>query len=184
MKRFASLAVFALLFCFCGCESFGPIQSSSQQTPQTPTFTFTCEKRNSAPVRTKKQYSDDYGTMMTSDAAALSTPARNYRWGIKNLKTLSMAYFTFYVVPEGKYGRFKTAIYIDGGVKAPMTFYIRNNDRKGDVLKTLTVYPGQTVDVDVDITGVKRLNVWSELRINHDKAEKIIVGEPEFYNCK
>jgi len=184
MKRFASLAVlFALVFCFCACETIGPARPSVQQAPP-PAPVYTCEKKNSVPVRAKTQYSDDYGTMITSDAAALATPARNYRWGIKNAKTLEMAYFMFYARPEGRYGHFKTTIYIDGGVKAPMTFLVRNNDRKGDVLKSVTVYPGQTVDIDVEITGVKRLHVFSELRINHDKAQKIIFGEPEFYNCK
>jgi len=161
----------------------GPARPSAEQGPP-PAPAFTCEKRNVVPVRAKTQYSDDYGTMMTSDAAALSTPARNYRWGIKNAKTLSMAYFMFYVRPEGRYRFFKTTIYIDRGVKAPMTFQISNNDRKGEVLKSVTVYPGQTVDIDVEITGLRRLHVFSELRINHDKADKIIIGEPEFYNCK
>ena len=184
MKRFVSLAVFALLLCFGACETMGPARRPAQQpAPQQPAFT--CEKRNVVPVRTKAQYSDDYGTMMTSDAAALATPAKNYRWGIKNSKTpLSMAYYTFYVRPEGRYRFFGTSIYIDRGIKAPLTFVFRNNDRNGEVLKSVTVYPGQTVDVDVEVTGLSRVLVRSELRINHDKAEKIIMGEPEFYNCR
>lgn len=184
MKRFTLLAVFALVACLCACETMGPPRQPVQQpAPQQPAFT--CEKRNVVAVRASAQYSDDYGTMMTSDAAALSTPAKNYRWGIKNSKTpLSMAYYTFYVRPDGRYRYFGTNIYIDRGIKAPMTFVFRNNDRNGEVLKSVTVYPGQTVDVNVEITGVRRLHVRSELRINHDKAEKIIFGEPEFYNCR
>jgi len=181
MKRYVLFLMCAVMFGVCACESLGPIQSPVQSAPVP---AYTCDKKDIVPVRTKAQYSDDYGTMMTSDAAALSTPAKNYRWGIKNSSTLSMAYFTFYVRPEGRYRYFKTTIYIDRGVKAPMTFFVRNNDRKGDVLKSVTVYPGQTVDVDVEIRGIKRLNIWSELRINHDKADKIIFGEPEFYNCR
>lgn len=182
MKRFVLFAMCAVLSGLWACQTLGPVGSPGPSAPPPPAYT--CEKKDIVPVRARTQYSDDYGTMMTSDAAALSTPARNYRWGIKNSKTLSMAYFTFYVRPEGRYRYFKTSIYIDRGVKAPMTFLVRNNDRKGDVLKSVTVYPGQTVDVDVEISGARRLNVWSELRINHDKADKIIFGEPEFYNCR
>ncbi len=182
MKRYVLFLMCLVMFGLCACESLGPVRSPAQSAPPVPAYT--CDKKDVVPVRTKTQYSDDYGTMMTSDAAALSTPAKNYRWGIKNSSTLSMAYFTFYVRPEGRYRYFKTTIYIDRGVKAPMTFFVRNNDRKGDVLKSVTVYPGQTVDVDVEIRGIRRLNIWSELRINHDKAEKIIFGEPEFYNCR
>lgn len=182
MKRYVLLLMCVVMFGVCACESLAPVRSPAQSAPPVPAYT--CDRKDVVPVRTKTQYSDDYGTMMTSDAAALSTPAKNYRWGIKNSSTLSMAYFTFYVRPEGRYRYFKTTIYIDRGVKAPMTFFVRNNDRKGDVLKSVTVYPGQTVDVNVEIRGIKRLNIWSELRINHDKAEKIIFGEPEFYNCK
>ena len=138
MKLFASLAVCALVLCFCACETMGPTRRPAQQpAPQGPAFT--CEKRSVVPVRAKAQYSDDYGTMMTSDAAALATPARNYRWGIKNSKTLSLAYFTFYVRPGGRYKYFGTSIYIDRGVKAPLTFVFRNNDRNGEVLKSVTV---------------------------------------------
>lgn len=184
MKRFTLLAVFALVLCLCACETMGPARQPVQQpVPQQPAFA--CEKRNVVSVRTNAQYNDDYGTMMTTDAAALATPAKNYRWGIKNSKTpLSMAYYTFYVKPEGRYRYFGTSIYIDRGIKAPMTFVFRNNDRNGEVLKSVTVYPGQTVDVDVEVTGLRRVHVRSELRINHDKADKIIMGEPEFYNCR
>ncbi len=182
MKRFVLFLMCAVLSGLCACQTLGPIGSPAPSAP--PPQAYTCDRKDVVPVRARTQYSDDYGTMMTSDAAALSTPARNYRWGIKNSKTLSLAYFTFYLRPEGRYRYFRTSIYIDRGVKAPMTFLVRNNDRKGDVLKSVTVYPGQTVDVDVEIGGVRRLNVRSELRINHDKAEKIIIGEPEFYNCR
>jgi hypothetical protein len=39
------------------------------------------------------------------------------------------------------------------------------------------------VDVNFDTGGSKQIFVQSELRINHDTAKRIVIGEPEFYSC-
>ena len=65
-----------------------------------------------------------------------------------------------------------------------MIFLFRNNDREGEVIQKVTIEPGQTKVVDIEIRGVKKLFMGSELRINHGTARRIIFGEPEFYNCK
>jgi len=185
MKQLILLVVFAFLLCSCAQDPFvrQPVQPVQLPSPQ-PEIKFVCQKINSAPVRTRQQYDDYYGTMITGDTASLRTPGGNYRWGIKNSSPLSMAYFASYIKSAGKYNYFKTTIYIDGGIKAPMIFLVRNGDRNGEVLKSVTVNPGQTQEINVGIAGVNRIYIGSELRINHDKAEKIVLGEPELYNCK
>ncbi len=186
MKQFLCSVAFALLLCSCAQDPFftRPSQPVQPPPPPQPEINAVCQKINVTPVRTRQQYDDYYGTMITSDPSSLRTPGRNYRWGIKNSSPLSMAYFASYVKPAGYYNYFRTAIYIDGGIRAPMIFLVRNGDRNGEVLKSVTVHPGQTKEIDVDITGVRKMYIGSELRINHDKAVKIILGEPEFYNCK
>ncbi len=143
-----------------------------------------CTRLSSLPVKSRKMYDDYYGTMLTLDTSALRTPARTYRWGITNPSPLSMAYFAAYVKPAGRHARFRTNIYIDGGIKASMVFTFRADTYNGVVLKSLTIRPGQTKTVDFDISGVKKLFIGTELRINHDTARKIVVGEPEFYSCR
>jgi len=143
-----------------------------------------CTRLNSLPVKKRQLYEDYYGTILTSDKSWLRTPGGNYNWGIANAKRLSMAYFAAYVKATGKYARFKTSIYIDSGIKADMVFTIRANSRDGEVLKNLTIRPGQTRKIDIETGGAKKLFIFSELRINHDEAEKIVLGEPEFYNCR
>jgi hypothetical protein len=143
-----------------------------------------CSRLNTLPVKKRQLYEDYYGTMLTTDKSWLRTPGGNYNWGIANAKRLSMAYFAAYVKATGKYARFKTSIYIDSGIKADMVFTIRANSRDGEVLKNLTIRPGQTRKVDIETGGAKKLFIFTELRINHDAAEKIVLGEPEFYNCR
>lgn len=143
-----------------------------------------CSRLSTLPVKSRQLYDDYYGTMLTLDASSLRTPSRSYRWGITNPSPLSMAYFAAYVKPNGRYGRFRANIYVDGGVKANMTFTFRADTYNGVVLKSLAVRPGQTRMVDLDISGMRKLYIGSQLRINHDTARKIIIGEPEFYTCR
>lgn len=145
---------------------------------------FRCSRSSTLPVKSGQLYSNYYGTILTKDTAWLRTPGGNYRWGIANSKPLSLAHFGAYVKPSGKYGRFRTKVYIDRGIKADMVFTFRAESYNGDVLRNLVVSPGETKAVDIDIAGVKKLYIGSELRINHDQAEKIIIGEPEFYSCR
>ncbi|NMC75282.1 MAG: hypothetical protein GYA56_13140 [Geobacteraceae bacterium] len=143
-----------------------------------------CPRISTLPVKSPQLYEDYYGTILTQDASSLRTPQRTYRWGITNSSPLSMAYFSAYVKPNGKYGRFRASIFIDGAIKANMTFHFRAEGREGVVLKSLTIRPGQTKGVDFEVRGVRKLFIGSELRINHDTARKIVIGEPEFYTCR
>jgi hypothetical protein len=197
MKRISLALAPLLLLCACGTptlrDSIGVANDIGRNMPSGNGSTWeddaddvppACSRRSTLPVKSRQMYDDYYGTMLTLDTSSLRTPRKSYRWGITNPTPLSMAYFAAYVKPGGKYGRFRTNIFIDGGIKANMVFTFRADIYNGVVLKSLTIRPGQTKMVDVDISGVKKLFIGTELRINHDTARRIVIGEPEFYTCR
>ena len=173
MKLLAPLSLLLLTACASTLEMGTGTSHESQ-----------CQRASSAAVKTRAAYQDYYGTMLTSDPAALRSNRQSFRWGITNPQTVDMAYFAAYVKSDGKYRRFRTTLYADAGLKAPLVFLFRNNDWRGEVLKSITVEPGDTQVVDMDSQDIKKLFIGTELRINHGVAKKIIIGEPEFYNCK
>lgn len=138
-----------------------------------------CSKRRSSAVNAGKLYNDYYGTAVAKDKSIL----HGFRWGITNPEKQSMAYFGGTMKTNGSFANFRAKIYIDDEIKAAMVFEFRNQDRKGEILKTVTVEPGETVDVDFETGGSKKIFVLSELRINHGTAKRIVIGEPEFYSC-
>jgi len=195
MKKMALALVILLLTCACVPPQYqGTITAandarkylpSGREVREEPEYQQPmCTRLNSLPVKKRQLYEDYYGTMLTTDKSWLRTPGGNYSWGIANTGRLSMAYFAAYVKSTGKYARFKTSIYIDRGIKADMVFTFRAGSRDGEVLKNLTIRPGETRKVDIETGGAKKLFIFTELRINHDTAEKIVIGEPEFYNCR
>ena len=132
-------------------------------------------------VQTGRQYQDYYGTAVTRSAALLKAPDKTYRWGITNLKVQEMAVFGGTMVTDAKHARhFRATLYADPGIKAPLEFAFREKDRNGAVLASCTLNPGQTLPVDIDLNGVTRLFFATELKIQHDKATRIILGEPTF----
>lgn len=150
-----------------------------------PVYAASCDAVQITPIKTKQQYSDYYGTTLTANPALLASPSGTYKWGITNPKPLDMAYFAAHVMSGNKkFEYFRAKIYIDGGLKAPMNFTFQKNDRNGEQLHTMIIKPGETIVVDFPLNGAQKLYIASEIRINHGGAQRIIVGEPEFYNCK
>lgn len=143
-----------------------------------------CDNRNVMQARTRQHYEDYHGTMMTTDPSTLTTRKTIYQWGIVNKFPLEMAQFAAHLKPQGRFKHFNAKIYVDSGIKAPMSFLFKKGDRKGELLKSVTVDPGGTVGVDFEISGVKKMYVGSELKTFHGKATRIVIGEPEFYNCR
>lgn len=186
MRNFVVLGL--VVFVLCSCTELRPVAKSGDGTTVpigTPeSIKPVCDNRRVMQTRTRQHYEDYYGTMITTNPSTLATRKKVYLWGITNQTPLEMACFAAYVKPMGRFNRFNAKIYVDSGVKDPMTFFFRNGARDGEVLKSVTVNPGQTVGVDFEISGVKRMYVGSELRINHDRATRIIIGEPELYNCR
>ncbi|RJQ27539.1 MAG: hypothetical protein C4589_08175 [Peptococcaceae bacterium] len=128
-------------------------------------------------------YKDDYGTIITTDEATLTSPDRAYKWGVTNDKDLSMQYFNFYLKPNGKYQQFRASFFLDSSAKDALTVNIRKESRDGEVLKSIVLQPGETLsDVDVGIGGTNQIYIEANIRINHGTIKKLIVGEPVFYN--
>jgi hypothetical protein len=57
----------------------------------------------------------------------------------------------------------------------------RKTDKNGLVIKSVTLKPGETANVDIDISGVDKLFIYTR-RTTYDKITKFIVGEPTFRN--
>lgn len=128
-------------------------------------------------------YKDYYGTMLTTDKDKLATPDGLYRWGITNDKDMSMQYFSFYLIPDGKYKNFRGSFFIDKSVEIDLIMDIRKETRDGTVIKSITLKPGETIkDLDIDISGVSKLWFTSELTMKHGRTKKAVIGEPIFYN--
>jgi len=132
-------------------------------------------------IQTGRQYRDYYGTTITSQSKLLSTSNKTYRWGITNPKPDEMAYFGGTLLSDGKHcQRFRASLYIDAGIKVPMEFSFKAGDRNGETLDTVMIKPGETIQVDVKLNGNKTLFFQSELKIQHGKSTRIILGEPTF----
>ena len=50
----------------------------------------------------------------------------------------------------------------------------------GVVLSSETLSPGETKEIEVEIPGIQQVYIGTELKTNHDKARRIIIGEPTF----
>ena len=128
-------------------------------------------------------YENYFGTILTTDAGRLATPSKTYQWGVTNDKDMSLQYFTFFLKPDGKYEKFRASFFLDSSAKADLVMNLRKETKDGMVLKSLTLKPGETLEnVTVDIGGVNKLCIESEIRINHGVVKKIVVGEPVFIN--
>lgn len=131
-------------------------------------------------VKARRQYRDYYGTALTTAPGLLATPQETFRWGITNPKPQEMAYFGGTLQAGGRFRVLKTRIYADPGIKAPLEFTFRKDDRNGEVLDVITVRPGQTVPVELALRGARAVFFATELKIQHDKAQRIVLGEPTF----
>lgn len=134
-------------------------------------------------VNDVKYYEDYYGTILTIDTDALTSPSVTYKWGVTNDRDLDMQYFTFFLKPGGQYKRFRALFFLDRSAKDSLTMNIRKDSPDGQVIKSLVLQPGATQNnVDIDIAGVNKLCIESNIAINHGIIKKLIVGEPIFYN--
>ncbi|MGD0152622.1 MAG: stalk domain-containing protein [Thermacetogeniaceae bacterium] len=134
-------------------------------------------------VNDVKYYEDYYGTVLTTDTGMLTSPSATYKWGVTNDKPLDMQYFTFFLKPNGLYKRFRASFFLDSSAKDNLTINIRKDNYDGQVIKSIVLQPGATLDnVDLDIGGIDKICIESNIAINHGIIKKLIVGEPIFYN--
>ncbi len=127
-------------------------------------------------------YGDYYGTIFTKDTDKLTTADSTYKWGICNGEILEMAYFGCFLKPNGNYKYFTASIFLDEGVKQDLVMEFRKDTYDGEVIKSITLKPGETTSVDVEIAGVNKFYILSSIKIGHDKVSKLVIGEPIFTN--
>ncbi|NTV88904.1 MAG: hypothetical protein HGA22_00840 [Clostridiales bacterium] len=128
-------------------------------------------------------YKDYYGTIVTTDAQKLSTPDKTYKWGITNDKDMDMQVFGCYIMPNGDYKNFRTSIFLDSSAKDNLIINFRKDTYNGDVIKTVTIKPGETLEnIGFDIGGIEKICIESNVQINHGIIKKLVLGEPIFYN--
>lgn len=130
------------------------------------------------PVNEASMYEDYSRTILTTDIQSLSTAAATYKWGITNNKPMSSVYFGCYLKPAGKYKRFTASVFLDETAKKELAMDFRKNDKEGLVLKSIILKPGETIEVDIDISSLDKLFIFT----NVGSAEKIVIGEPSFRN--
>jgi hypothetical protein len=93
-----------------------------------------------------------------------------------------MATLGCYLLPECKYTKFAASAYVDNGVKMDMVLEIHKDTYDGPILKSYTLAPGATIDIEADITGVSKFYITTNVKIGHDTVNKLIIGEPVFKN--
>ena len=130
------------------------------------------ERNETVKITNADQYNDYYGTVITQDSALLKGGDKTYKWGITNNKPQSMATLGCYLLPQGKYTRFVASTYVDEDVKADLVLDIRKDTFNGPVLKSYTLVPGETVNIEADITGVSKLYITTEVKTNHETVNK------------
>jgi hypothetical protein len=132
-------------------------------------------------VNAPRQYRDYYGTALTRNPRLLRGGAETFRWGVTNPKTLDMCCFGGTLLTDAAHAkRFRASLYADPKVKMPLVFTFRVGDRNGEVLETVSLAPGETRAVDIPMDGRRALFFSTDVKIGHDKVERLILGEPRF----
>jgi len=140
------------------------------------------ERNETVQISNADQYKDYYGTVLTKDPGLLKGGDKTYGWGVTNNKTQELATLGCGLSPMAQYKTFAASAYVDDGVKADLVIEIRKDTFDGPVLKSYTLSPGETIEMEADITGVSKFFVTTEVRSGHDKVSKLIIGEPVFKN--
>jgi len=135
-------------------------------------------KTQIVPIDDTSMYEDYSRTIVTTDTDKLTTADTTYKWGIANISPLNSVYYGCCLKPEGKYKRFTASIFLSEDTKKELTMDIRKDNKQGVVLKSLQLKPGETVEIDIDISGVDTLFIFSQV----GSTQKLIIGEPAFRN--
>lgn len=140
-------------------------------------------KSDSIQAKDRIYYEEYYGTSFTTDSPSLTTPLKNFNWGVTNDKEMAMQYFSFALKPEGKFQNLRTSFYIDPDVREKLTLNICKDKFNGEIIKTVVLEPGKLLEnVDMNISGTNLIYLSANIGAKHGTIRKIIVGEPVFYN--
>lgn len=135
-------------------------------------------RTQTVPVNSTSLYEDKSRTILTTDPEKLTSSTKVYGWGITNDKPLSSVYFRCIVKPGGKYSNFTADLFLASDVKKDLVLEFRKETVDGLVIRSVALKPGETVSIDLDISGVQNLFVHAQA----GTVSKVIIGEPTFRN--
>lgn len=135
-------------------------------------------RTETVPVNSTSLYEDKSRTILTTDPEKLTSSSKVYKWGITNDKPLNSVYFRCIVKPNGKYSHFTADLFLAADVKKDFVLEFRKESLEGLVIRSVTLKPGQTISIDLDIAGVQNLYVAAQA----GTVSKVIIGEPTFSN--
>lgn len=87
------------------------------------------QEGNWVQIREANQFDSWYSAIITTDTGKLTTPRKTYQWGITNDKPRNILTFGFNLMPEKKYKKFTSDIYLDAGVEQDLVMEIRKDGR-------------------------------------------------------
>lgn len=135
-------------------------------------------RTETVPVNSTSLYEDKSRTILTTDAEKLASSTKVYKWGITNSQPLNSVYFRCIVKPGGKYSNFTADLFLASDVKKDLVLEFRKESLDGLVIRSVSLKPGETIPIDLDITGVQNLFVHAQA----GTVSKVIIGEPTFRN--
>lgn len=138
-------------------------------------------KSESVPITNPDMYNGLMSTIFTKDAQLLSASGKTFKWGILNEKPVTYSAFSCSFYPESKYKYFKASIFLDDKTAKAQKIDFHKDTSGGEIIKSITVNPGETYELNLDITGVNKFFVGTEV-LGDKGISKLIIGEPLFSN--
>ncbi|MDP4180707.1 MAG: stalk domain-containing protein [Bacillota bacterium] len=136
----------------------------------------------SVPITNEDMYKCLLNTIFTKDAELLSASGKTYKWGIVNEKPNLTSMFSCNFYPNSKYKYFKASIFVDDKTEKAQTIEFKKDSSSGEIIKSITVNPGETYELNMDITGVNEMWVDTKMSSGLNNFSKLIIGEPLFSN--
>lgn len=140
-------------------------------------------KIESIAVNDTSLYENSNATIITTDTDKLTTTSKIYKWGITNKEVMKNVFYKCSVKPNGKYKHFTASLFLDDKATGDVIMEFRKEAFDGAVIRSVTLKPGVTQDIDIDIGGVEKLYIYSSvLNSKSGTVSKLIIGEPTFKN--
>ena len=138
-------------------------------------------KSEAVPITNPEMYKKGVSTIFTKDAELLSASGKTYKWGIVNEKRVSYLSYSCSFKPESKYKYLKASVFLDDKKEKAIKIDFTKNKFGGEIIKTITINPGETYELSLDITGIDEVCISTGM-IESDAISKLIIGEPLFSN--
>ena len=122
-------------------------------------------------------YKDFYGTMYTKDAAKLTFGEKKFKFGITNVAPLTYSdSFLGDVALNSKFTTFYATVCLSENAAKEQIIQFKNK-ATSEVIKSITMQPGDVLDISFSVLKVNELRIAGEA--NQGGADSIIIGEPK-----